>query len=655
MRHTGYAMPMRDEATQRRSWLSWLWLGGAAAAAAATIIALVLMLADATRDRDMALRQQESSSERVIAAATFAATMARAEAALGRFVISGDRALGGIYSDGWRSSGLLLDRLATASRDEPAQVKRIDTLRTAWRARGQELADTAIRTTYRQNSEALATYYRIRTSPALDTLDATVEAFVARERRVLALRSRRVDDAVARTNRLTTTISVVGVLLVAGVGALAFVILGGAQRRRREEERAEALEEAVAERTVELTASNERLVAEMATREAAEARLRQAQKMDAVGQLTGGIAHDFNNMLAVVLGGVEMAKRRIADGSGDPARHLDNAMEGAHRAAALTKRLLAFARAEPLLPVAVDPDALIAGMSDMLDRTLGERITVRHIARGSSWPIHVDRHQLENAILNLAVNARDAMPDGGTLTVATASRTLNDGEVAELVRGDYVRIAVSDTGTGIDRSVIDRIFEPFFTTKQTGKGTGLGLSQVFGYVRQSGGAMTVDSAVGTGTTISIYLPRHDGDVLAPDFARPEVADRTIAAKLLVVEDDRRVLAATCDALAELGHRVVSCTDSDAAEAALDAHGDIDLVVSDVLMPGLTGPELVARLRAKRPGLRAMFVTGYAGETIDARAFGSDMVLRKPFTIAALSHAVAAALDDARVLESRAAA
>jgi signal transduction histidine kinase len=306
--------------------------------------------------------------------------------------------------------------------------------------------------------------------------------------------------------------------------------------------------------------------------------------MDAVGQLTGGIAHDFNNMLAVVLGGVELAKRRLEDGQDDPRRHLDSAMEGAHRAAALTKRLLAFARAEPLLPTATDADALITGMSDLLDRTLGERITVRHLARAGGWPIFADRHQLENALLNLAVNARDAMEatgkGNGTLTVATAQVTLARDEVPDLDAGDYVRLAVSDTGTGMERAVLDRIFEPFFTTKASDKGTGLGLSQVFGYVRQSGGTVTVDSMVGTGTTVSIYLPRHAGDAVAADdrTGNRVVDPATKSAKILVVEDDRRVLAATIDALTELGHKPIACLGPEEAAAQLSAHPDIALLL-----------------------------------------------------------------------------
>ena len=651
---------MRDEAVlETGRWRSWLWLALAASGVAALTVALVLWLASANRARDAALDQQASSSERIILAATFEAMMARSEAALGRFVISGDRALGALYSENWTNSGVLLDRLEGAARDDAAQRTRVVALRRAWQARGKELAETALRTTYRQNSEALATYYRIRTSPALDDLGTLSEAVIAHERGVLDRRVSTADARTGRSNTLTTLVSVIGIVLVAGAALLAFTVLRAGQRRRREEERSADLEDAVAERTAELSAANERLVGEMATRHAAEARLHQAQKMDAVGQLTGGIAHDFNNMLAVVLGGVELAKRRIDDGNGDPGRYLDSAMEGANRAAALTKRLLAFARAEPLLPSTTDADALIAGMSDLLDRTLGERIAVRHLARADGWPIFADRHQLENALLNLAVNARDAMESGGTLTIATAQVTLDSGDVADLDSGDYVRLTVSDTGTGIERAVLDRIFEPFFTTKETGKGTGLGLSQVFGYARQSGGTVTVDSIVGTGTTVSMYLPRHFGDAnIADDF--PDALVRgapTRHAKILVVEDDRRVLAATVDALNEIGHTPVACLGPGEAAAQLRRHPDIELLLSDVLMPGQTGPELAVELRRFRPDLKVVFVTGFTGDIASAAAFGNDTVLRKPFTIGVLATTIASSLGDApiSVLETRAAA
>ncbi len=653
---------MHEDARDPARWRSWLWLVVAAGGMAALIFALVFWLARANRARDVALDAQANSAERIILAATFDATMARSEAALGRFVISGDRALGTLYSDNLTNSGVLLGRLEAASRDDASQRLRVAALRKAWRARSAELTETAIRTSYRQNNEALSTYYRISKSQALDRLDTLTAQVTAHERAVLGRRTTTADARTDRANMLTVIISLVGIGLVAGAALLGYLGLRAAERRRREEERTVELEGAVAERTAELSAANERLIDEMATREAAEARLRQAQKMDAVGQLTGGIAHDFNNMLAVVLGGVELAKRRLKDGQEDPGRHLDSAMEGAHRAAALTKRLLAFARAEPLLPTATDADTLIAGMSDLLDRTLGERITVRHLARAGGWPIFADRHQLENALLNLAVNARDAMEatgrGSGMLTIATAQVTLAADKVPDLDPGDYVRLAVSDTGTGMERAVLDRIFEPFFTTKASDKGTGLGLSQVFGYVRQSGGTVTVDSMVGTGTTVSIYLPRHVGEAAVTEDRRQEVGKLAAgSAKILVVEDDRRVLSATIDALKELGHAPIACLGPGEAAAQLRAHPDIALLLSDVLMPGQTGPELATVLRGIRPDLKVVFVTGFTGDIASADAFGKDFVLRKPFTMMTLGATIEAALGEVptTALETRAAA
>jgi len=654
---------MQEEATNSARWRSWLWLVVAASSLAVLIFALVFWLALANRARDAALEAQSNSAERIILAATFDATLARSEAALGRFVISGDRLLGTLYSNNLNNSGVLLDRLEAASRDDASQRTRVAALRQAWKARSAELTETAIRTSYRQNNEALATYYRIRTSPALERLNALTAAVTAHERAVLGRRTTAADARTDRANTLTVIVSAVGIGLVAGAALLGYLGLRAAERRRREEERTVELERAVAERTAELSAANERLIGEMMTREAAEARMRQTQKMDAVGQLTGGIAHDFNNMLAVVLGGVELAKRRLDDGQEDPRRHLDSAMEGAHRAAALTKRLLAFARAEPLLPTTTDTDSLIAGMSDLLDRTLGERITVRHLARAGGWPIFADRHQLENALLNLAVNARDAIEatskGSGTLTIATAQVTLARNERPELEAGEYVRLAVSDDGTGIERAVLDRIFEPFFTTKAPDKGTGLGLSQVFGFVRQSGGTVTVDSMVGTGTTVCIYLPRHAGEAVAvEDRARDGVGEPTTAsAKILVVEDDRRVLAATIDALKELGHMPVACLDPKEAASQLRAHPDIALLLSDVLMPGQTGPELAEELRGIRADLKVVFVTGFTGDIASSEAFRQDFVLRKPFTILTLGATIDAAMgnEPTTTLETRAAA
>ena len=392
----------------------------------------------------------------------------------------------------------------------------------------------------------------------------------------------------------------------------------------------------------------------MAYREETEAKLRQAQKMEAIGQLTGGIAHDFNNMLSVVIGGLELAQRRLATGGAKAGKHLEQAMEGANRAAALTKRLLAFARSEPLLPSAVNPNDLLRGMSDLIERTIGDPITVAFEPGSDIWPIFVDPYQLENAVLNLAVNARDAMPEGGTLSIATANVMLSDGEIEGVNAGAHIRLSVGDTGTGMTRDVLDRAFEPFFTTKPTGKGTGLGLSQIFGFVRQSRGAVTVDSDIGSGTTVSIYLPRSATEPMAETDVPSIVSTlpRRRGTTVLVVEDDPRVLAATGDALEELGLRTVRCLSPGDAGKRLRENPDIGLIVSDVLMPGMTGPELIASIRTDYPGLPVLFVTGYAGDIDSAAAFGGHMVLRKPFTLASLGKAVGTLLANDPVRKAR---
>jgi nitrogen-specific signal transduction histidine kinase/ActR/RegA family two-component response regulator len=403
---------------------------------------------------------------------------------------------------------------------------------------------------------------------------------------------------------------------------------------------------AVRERTQELWEANQALKAEATEREAAEAQLRQVQKMEAVGQLTGGIAHDFNNMLAVVVGGIDLAQRRLNGPRREVLMHLNNAMEGATRAAALTRRLLSFARSEPLMPERVDSRELIGGMSDLLDRTLGERIRVEVDLERDAWPIYVDPHQLENAIVNLAVNARDAMDGQGMMRVATGNVKLAANEVGDVRSGDYVRISVTDTGCGMTREVRERAFEPFFTTKPVGKGTGLGLSQIFGFAHQSGGEVGIESEVGRGTTVSIYLPRTEA--AAPIRIHPTAVQRVDSearvpgARILLVEDDPRVRAATVGALEDLDYEPVACA-SGAEAIDLFKAREFDLVISDVIMPEMTGPELIRHLKATHErDFAVLFVTGYVGEG-ESDDLRSHELLRKPFTVGALAGAVSAAL------------
>jgi CheY-like chemotaxis protein len=367
--------------------------------------------------------------------------------------------------------------------------------------------------------------------------------------------------------------------------------------------------------------------------------------MEAVGQLTGGIAHDFNNMLAVVVGGIDLGLRRLNGPRREVMMHLNNAMEGATRAAALTRRLLSFARSEPLLPERVDSKELIGGMSDLLDRTLGERIRVEVGLAPDTWPIYVDSHQLENAIVNLAVNARDAMDGQGLMRISTENVKLAANQVGDIRPGDYVKISVTDTGCGMPRDVLERAFEPFFTTKPVGKGTGLGLSQIFGFAHQSGGEVGIESEVGRGTIVSIYLPRTEAAAhvrIHPAVHRGEAEAHVAGARILLVEDDPRVRTATVDALEDLDYEPVACGSGAEAIELFQTH-EFDLVISDVIMPEMTGPELIRYLkRTQARDFAVLFVTGYVGEGESDDLRGHEL-LRKPFTVAALASAVSSAL------------
>jgi signal transduction histidine kinase/ActR/RegA family two-component response regulator len=473
------------------------------------------------------------------------------------------------------------------------------------------------------------------------------------EREILDRRADRAENRANIADRLSKLLSGMGVLIGVSALLLGWLAFDAFQqrliaRRAAEDEanRADNLEAAVAERTGELSAVNEKLRKEAETRAAAEAQLRQIQKLEAVGQLTGGIAHDFNNMLAVVVGALDLAKRKLGKAS-DVGRHIDNAMEGANRAAHLTQRLLTFARQEPLSAKPVKPGALIANMSDLMDRTLGEQVIVKTNGLDGDWSVLADPHQLESAIVNLAVNSRDAMNGEGTLTIEALQMVLGDGEIGSLRAGEYVRISVTDRGEGMDAEVLERAFEPFFTTKPVGRGTGLGLSQVFGFVRQSSGEIAIQSVVGDGTTVAFYLPRHieRADRRPGLAAVPEIAGDDIPAlSILVVEDDPRVRAATVAALVELGHRPLAFGSGEEALAHLDEDDHFQLIISDVVMPGIKGPELVTRVLRRFPEIAVLFVTGYAGEAGEAEGFADHELLRKPFTINALKGAIGAAMQ-----------
>ena len=397
------------------------------------------------------------------------------------------------------------------------------------------------------------------------------------------------------------------------------------------------------------------VVRDVTDRRRMEDMMRQAQKMEAVGQLTGGIAHDFNNLLTIILGNLEALRRRdIADPQ--VLRFAEAAQRGAERAATLTQRLLAFSRRQPLDPRPLEINRLVAGMSDLLRRSLGEQVSIETVLAGGLWRVSADANQLESALLNLAVNARDAMPEGGKLTIETANTMLDEDYAAahEDVRpGQYVMIAVSDTGTGMSEEVQARAFEPFYTTKETGRGSGLGLSQVYGFVKQSGGHSKIYSEPGEGTTVRLYLPRLVGETAAGTSAAPERGELAASGSgtILVVEDDEQVREHTSRLLRELGYRVIEVADGAAALAALDSEetDDLRLLFTDVGLPGgWNGRQLAEEVTRLRPGTKVLFTTGYARNAIihQGRLDPGLQLIVKPFTFAALAAKIRQVLDGA---------
>ncbi|MBX9460768.1 MAG: response regulator, partial [Brevundimonas sp.] len=444
-----------------------------------------------------------------------------------------------------------------------------------------------------------------------------------------------------------------------GAPRIIVTIFNATDRRRYERELLEArrLAEAASAELHQLNLSLEARVAEeVGERLKAEEALRQAQKMEAIGQLTGGVAHDFNNLLTVIIGGLETVSRQLSgeltpDSLQRVERAVAMATHGAERAATLTARLLAFARRQPLDPRPVDPGRLVTGLADLLQRTLGESVEFETVSGAGLWVTHVDPGELENALVNLAVNARDAMPDGGRLTIETANAYLDDdyvGGIAEPVAaGQYVLIAVSDTGVGMDQETMRQVFEPFFTTKAVGKGTGLGLSQVYGFVRQSGGHIRVYSEPGLGTTIKIYLPRLVGGRLeAQPVAATSLSDGG-SETILLVEDHEDLRAYSAGVLRELGYKVLEAANGRIALDVLQAHNDVALLFTDVVMPeGLDGRQLAEEAGRRRPGIKVLFTTGYTRNAIvhNGRLDPGVNLISKPFTFRELAEKVRRVLD-----------
>ncbi|ABF53881.1 ATP-binding protein [Sphingopyxis alaskensis] len=620
---------------------------GVATILAGVVTALVLLLARANNDYDRSLAWQAQSLEVIAQTRSVDAALARAEAALGRFAVGLRKEDGRIYEQQWGRARQFLAQLERNVRDNPAQGRLVQQLTQEMNSRGAQLGDAALSANYNQTVAAISKFYAAGQGDGLARIDKLLTQIITNERALLRERNRVAAADRASLNQAMLLFSLLGAAAaVLAIGATFSLIRAQGERRlaRREQaaeaERAMQLEAAVEARTAELEQANIALRSEMAEREAAEAQLRQAQKMEAVGQLTGGIAHDFNNMLAVVVGGLELAERWLPGQPEKAQRHLANALDGANRAADLTRRLLTFARAEPARPEMTAIDESIGSFAPLIERTIGDRIALTLDLDAAALACWIDRQQFENALLNLAVNARDAMDGHGSLTIRTRGAGQDDART--------LAVEVIDTGCGMTAEVLDRVFDPFYTTKPAGQGTGLGMSQVFAFCRQSGGEVQIASTEGAGTTVAMLLPIASAQ---PGTVTDEAPGHVVAATtpadaltILVVEDDARVLVATVDAVRELGHRAVACSNPLEAEALVEARikegqARFDLILTDVLMPDLTGPELVARLTQRWPDLSVLFVTGYAGDASEGAAFGDHDVLRKPFTLSALDQAI----------------
>ena len=515
-----------------------------------------------------------------------------------------------------------IDQMFPAGSDKAQQISGI---KDALARKQAELAETIRLYDTGNMAKALETVRGGSGKLDMDQLRANIEAI------------RRIDGASLQARALHME-QIEGWLRAGSFAALLAIFLLGLYTIRQSSRRFRAVVAA----QDELSAKNLALQNEIETRQRAESQLRQVQKMEAIGQLTGGIAHDFNNMLAVIISAMNLAQRKLARGEQDLESLVEAAGDAAARAANLTARLLAFSRQQPLAPQIVDANRLVAGMSDMLRRTLGHAIEIETVLAGGLWKTHADPSQVENAILNLAVNARDAMDEKGKLTIETANSHLDEAYAAthpEVKAGQYVMIAVTDSGAGMPPDVQARAFEPFFTTKPVTKGTGLGLSQVFGFVKQSGGHVKIYSEPGEGTTIKIYLPRFTGpEEAAP---APKVGGGTEippTGTVLLVEDDASVRAATAAVLHELGYSVV---EAGAGEEALRKLGDnpaIALLLTDIVMPAMNGRQLAEEAKKRMASLKVVFMTGFTRNAVVHNGVLDHDVhfIAKPFTLEQLA-------------------
>ncbi|MCJ2051789.1 CHASE3 domain-containing protein [Methylobacterium sp. J-070] len=510
--------------------------------------------------------------------------------------------------------------------DNAAQQARLDQLRPIIDEKVDELARTIGRMQAGDQAGALAI---VRTNKGRDLMRRFRSISVEFDRAEVELQATRTDRAAFRRSILAAVI-LIALLLAA---ALAWLVIRTDRRR-----------------THELRSANDALRREISQRQQAEGQLRQAQKMEALGQLTGGVAHDFNNMLAIIVGNLDLLTRRLISDDERVRAMIENALGGARRAAELTKRLLAFSRLQPLQPQPTDVNRCVCEMSEMLRRSLGEGIAVETVLGGGLWPALVDRPQLESAILNLAVNARDAMAGQGHLTIETANAMLDQAYAdahVEVTPGQYVAVSITDTGAGMDQGVLAKAFDPFFTTKGVGQGTGLGLSQVHGFAKQSNGHVKLYSEPGVGTTVKIYLPRSQAVPALVQATPARLSSDLAERKVLVVEDEAGVRSFALSALRELGCWAIGADGAEMARRTLAEQPGIEILLTDVVMPGENGRALVDSIRGTHPDLIVLFMTGYTRNAIVHNGMLDPGVrlLSKPFTVADLARELQAALEE----------
>ena len=606
------------------------WSLGATSAIAALVVGATIWLSLASQSQDEWVRHTLAVRNQL---AQILSLVQSAETGQRGYLLTNSQAYLIPYDRGTASVGPAIDVLGRLVVDNPEQEQAVGRLRELVKAKLDELGSTLEDQKSGRSDQALAI---VKSDNGLRLMDAIRQHISTME----GVENQLLSDRQTRAQTLTSWLEAGASIAFVLISAVGF--LGIAVTRRAISHLASARNE--------LAISNRDLQKQIEQREEVESQLRQAQKMEAIGQLTGGIAHDFNNMLGVVMGSLDLMGRRIKNGDFAIERFLEAASQATVRAAALTHRLLAFARQQPLEPKPIDVNNLISGMSDLMRSTLGEQIQIETVMAAGVWTASADPHQLESAILNVAINARDAMPDGGKLTIETGNTYLDEAyahQHGDVEPGQYVMVAVSDNGTGMAPEIAARVFDPFFTTKPSGKGTGLGLSQVFGFIKQSRGHIKIYSEVGCGTAVKIYLPRLTGQLATPLPANPpSISAGSAGEVILVVEDDPMMLKFTIQAVRELGYTVLHADNAAAALAILDDRPDIRLLFTDVVMPEVGGKKLVDQALKKHSALKVLYTTGY---TANAVVHGGVLdagvnLLGKPFTLDQLAAKLRLVLD-----------